>query len=356
MALHSETKFAHLAPFLTEKGQWLQDARIAYRTWGTLNAEASNAIVIFHALSGSADADEWFGPLFGANSIANPEKHFIVCCNVPGSCYGSSSASDKDQDGVVLGSRFPFITIRDMVNLQRQVFDLLGIKQIELAIGGSLGGMQTLELCLLDDRVCQAVVMAAGARHSAWAISWNHLQRQAIQNDRDWKSGNYDPEKPPVQGLSLARQIAMLSYRSFADYELKFGRKLQDEATIPESLFPYFEAESYLSYQGKKMVQRFDARAYWTLTHALDSHDICRDRSGDLAEILARITIPILVIAIDSDVLYPPEEQQEIADALPQGQLHVINSPHGHDAFLINFDQIIEAYQQFTPSAGLLIR
>jgi len=347
MALHPETKIAHLAPFLTEKGQWLQDTRIAYRTWGVLNAEASNAIVIFHALSGSADADDWFGPLFGADSIADPAKHFIVCCNVPGSCYGSSSASDTDENGQILGNRFPFITIQDMVNLQRQVFDLLGIQEIELAIGGSLGGMQTLELCLLDERVCRAVVMAAGARHSAWAISWNHLQRQAIQNDAKWLSGNYLPENPPTQGLSLARQIAMLSYRSFADYQLKFGRKLQDETTIPESLFPYYSAESYLTYQGKKMVQRFDARAYWSLTHALDSHDICRNREGTTTDILAKITIPILVVAIDSDVLYPPEEQQEIVNSLPKGELYVINSPHGHDAFLINFDQILEAYNNF---------
>lgn len=351
MSLHPDTQFITLPNFQTENGQLLHAPKLAYRTWGKLNENADNAVVIFHALSGSADADEWFAPLFGEYAIAKPEEHFIVCCNVPGSCYGSSSASDiNPETGTIYGTDFPLLTIKDVVQLQKQVFDELGIKKIELALGGSMGGMQTLELCLLDQRVQKALIMAVGVRHSAWAVSWNHLQRQAIINDPKWNSGFYETGEEPANGLSLARQIAMISYRSFADYENKFGRGLQ-ESKLPRSIFPYFQAESYLTYQGKKMVSRFDARAYINLTHTLDSHDITFNRKGDARQILSQIECPVLVVGIDSDLLYPLKEQEEMANLIPNAKLKVIHSTHGHDAFLIDFDQIIEAYQSFSDSS-----
>jgi homoserine O-acetyltransferase len=350
-ALHASTKFLHLADFTTEQGAVLPSPRIAYRSWGSMNEDRSNVVVIFHALSGSADADDWFGPLFGPNAMADPSTDFILCANVVGSCYGSSNASDPHpEDGQAWGLRFPAISIRDMVRLQQQLLDHLKVREVKLAVGGSMGAMQAMEFCLLDHRVQRAVFMAAGLKHSAWAISWNHLQRQAIQNDPAWKNGQYDPRFAPSEGLSLARQIAMLSYRSFSDYEEKFGRRTQESLIPPSTLAPYFQAESYLNYQGRKMVSRFDARAYYYLTLALDSHDVLRGRSFSAKEVLSRISIPVLVLGIDSDVLYPIEEQKEIAELLPQGRFGGISSKHGHDAFLIEFDQVLQHYDAFMHS------
>ena len=320
-------------PFITEGGATIPDPTISYQTWGTLNNEGDNVILVCHALTGDTSADKWFKGLFGADKALDPKEYFIVCPNVLGSCYGSSGPiSVNPKTGNLYRADFPKVTIRDIVRIQQQLLNELGITGIELVIGGSMGGMQALEWCLTDDRPQSAVLIGMGENHRPWAIGISHTQRQAIYNDPNWDDGYYNEENPPDKGLGLARMIAMNSYRHPSDFERKFGRQLQDGKS-------QYEIESYLNYQGEKLVDRFDAVCYVRLTQAMDSHDIRRGRPR-IEETLAALTIPITVVGIDSDMLYPAEECKELANLLPNGQYQEISSPHGHDAFLIEFGQL----------------
>lgn len=329
------TKQSHTfdQPFVTEGGATVPDPTIAYQTWGELNAERDNVILVCHALTGNTAADEWFAGIFGDGKALDPSEYFIICPNVLGSCYGTTGpTSINPKTNKPYGGNFPKVSIRDIVRLQQQLLDLLDISAIELVIGGSMGGMQALEWCIMDDRPHSAVLIGMGEKHRPWAIGISHTQRQAIYNDPNWNNGFYSDKHPPKNGLALARMIAMNSYRHPADFDEKFGRKLQDGES-------QYEVESYLKYQGQKLVERFDAVSYVRLTQAMDSHDIRRSRLR-IAETLAELTIPIKVVGIDSDMLYPPNECHELAELLPDGRYEEISSPHGHDAFLIEFDQL----------------
>ena len=327
-------------PFETEGGILFQDAPVAYKTWGTLNSRRDNVILIFHALTGHAAADEWFSGIFGEGKLCDPSQYFILCINVPGSPYGSLSPwSNNPANGKPYGSNFPLITIRDMVRFQQLLLDQLEIRGIETVVGGSLGGMQALEFCIMDQRASSALLIAMGSAHSPWAIGISHAQRAAITSDPKWKGGEYCKGDGPVQGLAAARMMAMITYRTPSDYERKFSRKLQDANGL-------FQVESYLNYQGEKLAGRFDAHCYISLTRAMDSHDIARER-GDYADILKQITIPVCVTGIDSDLLYPVNEQKELATLLPGGEYHEIQSDYGHDAFLIEFRQLNSIIQTF---------
>jgi len=319
--------------FITERGNRIQNPTIAYRSWGKPNDARDNVILVCHALTGNTAADEWFGGLFGPSNVIDPEEHFVICPNVIGSCYGSSGpTSTNPQTGESYQADFPIITIRDMVRLQQQLLDELQITGIEMVLGGSMGGMQALEWCIMDSRPKSAALFGMGKEHRPWAIGISHTQRQAIYNDPHWKEGYYTKEQPPKKGLALARMIAMNSYRHPTDFDEKFARRLQDGEN-------QFEIESYLNYQGEKLTKRFDAVSYVRLTQAMDSHDIGRGRSSH-ENVLRKIDIPVLVVGIDSDLLYPPDESRELADLLPQGKYAEIHSHHGHDAFLIEFDQL----------------
>lgn len=320
-------------PFVTESGFSIPEPAIAYQTWGKLNDARNNVVLVCHALTGNTSADEWFSGIFGPAKPLDPERHFIICANVLGSCYGSSGPiSINPNTGKPYRADFPTVTIRDMVRLQQQLLDELRISGIEMTIGGSMGGMQALEFCIMDDRPQSAVLIGMGRHHQPWTIGISHTQRQAIYNDPNWDGGFYSEEHQPKSGLALARMIAINSYRHPADFEQKFARRLQGEGQ-------QFEVESYLSYQGDKLSNRFDAVSYVRLTQAMDSHDIGRGRSS-YQEVLQRLSIPILVIGIDNDLLYPPEECRELAELLPGGRYEEIHSPYGHDAFLIEFDQL----------------
>jgi homoserine O-acetyltransferase/O-succinyltransferase len=334
--------------FITESGFRFEKAPVAYKTWGELNVDKDNVILIFHALTGHAAADEWFPGIFGEGNICDPDEHFIICVNVPGSCYGSvGPQSINPKNGKAYRNDFPEITIRDMVRFQQHLLDQLGITGIELVIGGSMGGMQALEFIFMDRRARSAVLIAMGKAHTPWAIGISHAQRTAIQNDPKWKNGNYQPEDGPFRGVATARMMAMVTYRAPEDYNRKFGRKLQNEDG-------QFQIESYLNYQGQKLAKRMDAHTYITLTKAMDSHDISRNRS-DFELILNRIEIPIQVIGITSDHLYPVAEQKELANLLPNGRYAEIDSPAGHDGFLIEFDQLNSIIKPFTHRIELLI-
>ena len=331
-------------PFTTETGHRFERAEAAYKTWGELNENADNAVVICHALTGHAAADEWFPGLIGPGCAADPEEDFIICINVPGSCYESLGPwSENPETGEPWRGDFPGITIRDMVQFQIRLLDQLGVKGIRRVLGGSLGGMQALEFCIMDQsRVRSAVLMAMGKAHNPWAIGISHAQRAAITGDANWKGGFYERDKGPSGGIAAARMMAMITYRTPEDYNRKFGRKLQNEDG-------QFQVESYLNYQGQKLAKRFDALSYVILTKAMDTHDVSRDRDS-FEEVLGEVNIPVQVIGIDSDHLYPVAEQKELASLLPNGRFSEITSDFGHDAFLIEWEQMNEIIEGFDKS------
>lgn len=327
-------------PFVTESGFSFEKPEVAYKTWGSLNEARDNVILICHALTGHAAANEWFPGLFEEEGIIDPDRHFVICCNVPGSCYGSTGPWSIDPaTGKTYRGNFPAITIRDMVRFQQVLLDKLEITGVELVIGGSMGGMQALEFTIMDSRIKSAACIAMGKAHTPWAIGISHAQRAAIEADPNWNEGFYKKGEGPDAGLATARMMAMITYRCPDDYEQKFGRNPQPDSDL-------YQVESYLNYQGKKLAGRFDAITYMRLTKAMDSHDISRGR-GTFRKVLRNIKVPVLAVGIDSDLLYPVEEQQELADLIPNGHYAELQSSHGHDAFLIEFDQLNEALKEF---------
>ncbi len=336
-----ETRVLELpGPFPLELGGTLPAVRVAWRSWGELDADGANAVVICHALTGSADADRWWTRMFGPGRALDPARDFILCSNILGSCYGTTGPADPDPaTGRPWHGAFPAITVRDMIGVQHRLAVALGVKRIKLVIGGSLGGMQVLEWGLLHPELVEAqVFIASTARHSAWAIGLGEAQRQAIFADPRWRGGDYDAADPPSAGLSAARMMAMLSYRSFPSFEERFGRRSQSAGQ--------FAIESYLHHQGRALVDRFDPASYVTLTRAMDTHDVSRGR-GDFDEVLRGVRPRTLVVAIDSDILYWPAEQREVARLVPGARLAVMDSPHGHDAFLIDVDRLSDLVAEF---------
>lgn len=321
-----------LAELPLDSGAVLTDVPIAYQSWGALNAHGDNAVIVCHALTGNTAADVWWGPLIGPGAALDTDRYFVVCLNVLGSPYGSASpVSVRPETGERYGPEFPVATIRDTVRAHRLALEQLGVRRAAFALGGSMGGMQALEWAFEGDFVEGVVPIAVGGRHSSWCIGFSEAQRQAIYADADWKEGRYDEQ--PRRGLAAARMIAMLSYRSRASFEDRFGRSRQDGAD------GLYSVESYLRYQGEKLVDRFDANCYIHLTKQMDTHDVAKGR-GSYEEVLGSVEKPALVVGIDSDVLYPVEEQEELARLMPNARLDIISSVHGHDAFLIEFDQL----------------
>jgi len=336
-----ETRFLDLpGEFPLELGGTLPSLRVGYRTWGTLDAAGSNAVVLCHALTGSADADLWWTRMFGPGRALDPERDFVVCSNILGSCYGTTGPTSIDPaTGAPWLGTFPAITVRDMVRAQHALGAALGVRRVRMVMGGSLGGMQALEWALSYPALIESVVfIASTARHSAWCIGLSEAQRQAIFADPRWRGGRYDPADPPAAGLAAARMMAMLSYRSQPSFEMRFGRRRETE--------DQYAVESYLGYQGVQLVERFDAATYVTLTRAMDTHDVSRGR-GDFDEVMRSLRQPTLVVSIDSDVLYWPWEQREVVTLAPNARLAVMDSPHGHDAFLIDVDRLSDMVADF---------
>ncbi|MEX0721369.1 MAG: homoserine O-acetyltransferase [Balneolaceae bacterium] len=328
------------SPFTTESGFEISQPVVAYESWGELNFAKDNVVFICHALTGNSRAGEWFGGMMGAGKALDPEKHFIICPNILGSCYGTTGpCSINPETGKTYQANFPEITIRDIVRLNQQLLDELDLSGVELVVGGSLGGMTALEFAIMDDRVKKAAVFAMGKTHSPWAIGISHAQRKAIFADQNWEGGFYSQENPPNAGLAAARAMAMITYRAPGNYEQKFRREIHPEKEI-------YQVESYLDYQGYKLADRFDANSYVILSKAMDSHDVSRGR-GSFQEVLGKLDKPILIVGIESDLLYPIHEQKELAELLPKGTFARVSSPYGHDAFLIEFDQINEHLTNF---------
>lgn len=323
--------------FHFEDGVLLRDVPVAYRTWGHLNDRADNAVVVCHALTGDPHLDEWWAAMLGPGKALDTDRYFIVAANVIGSPYGTISPLSINPDtGNPYGADFPQATIRDTVALHRRLLDHLGVQQIALAIGGSMGGMQVLEWGFLGDYVRRLAPIAVGGRHSAWCVAWGEAQRQAIFADPKWKDGRYVAGEEPSAGLAAARMMAMVSYRSMPSFRERFARKKMDRDGDE-----VFSVESYLTYQGDKLVDRFDANCYVHLTRQMDSHDVSRDR-GEYPEVLKSLTQPTLVVGIESDVLYSLPEQEELVEFIPDATLTLLPSIHGHDAFLIELDVLNE--------------
>ncbi len=324
-------------PFVLESGQVLPAVELAYRTWGRLAAAADNAVIVCHALTGTADADEWWGGLFGPGKTLDPTRHFIVCSNVLGGCYGSTGPTSLAPDGQPWGGRFPQITVRDQVRAQIALADALGIRRIRFVIGGSMGGLQALEWGILDAPRTGAVVsIAAAGRHSPWCIAWSEAQRLALAADPAYCDGHYHPSRPPLAGLAAARAVAMVTYRSPGSLNHRFGRAsgsqiYGEQAHAPDEL----AVKAWLQHHGQALTARFDANSYRTLLDAMDSHDLGRGREV-YEKAVKQLTQPALIGAVISDALYIPAEQRNLAFLLPQGELFEIDSEHGHDGFLID--------------------
>ncbi|KAG6331182.1 hypothetical protein ID866_7909 [Astraeus odoratus] len=396
----------HIVPsFTLENGHELRQVPIAYKTWGRLNETRNNVMIICHAFTGSADVEDWWGPLMGRGKAFDPQRFFIFCANVLGSPYGTASPVTTNPDTQKpYGPEFPQSSIRDDVRLHKLVLDHLGVSNVAVAIGGSMGGMAVLEwpLCTPPGYVRHIIPIATSARHSAWCISWGETQRQCIYSDPMYEEGYYVDQ--PTSGLSAARMAALLTYRSRDSFEKRFGRRPQVPA-VPDAKVvlpalsaaglalaahneghqkasrlpvqarshaaspstadvsqvddtgsapphpPIFSAQSYLRYQGAKFVARFDANCYIHITRKMDTHDVARgrtvppqDASADHAAALAAVLVTLprraLVISIETDGLFTPNEQKELATHIPEAELVAIPSPDGHDGFLLEFEQI----------------
>lgn len=342
--MNSDGAKAVVKDFLLDCGRTLRHTETVYRTWGKLNEACDNVVVIGHALTGNANVDAWWKELLGPGKAIDTNKYFVFCANVLGGCYGSSGPASADPDtGKRFGMDFPPVTIRDMVRLQEKVLLQLGVRSVAASIGGSMGGMQSLEFAL-EPRQLRAravITLSSSGRHQPWQIGISECQRQAIFADPLWMDGRYDPERPPTRGMAVARMMAMVTYRTHPGYWTKFGRSRSKKAIGPEAHEQEkYDVENYLVYQGQAFQKRgFDAASYVMLTRAMDSHDISRGR-GDYFQVLEGIDVPVLVVSISSDVLYPVSEQLELASSIPGGQHHLIQSDEGHDGFLLEHVQV----------------
>jgi len=341
--------------FVLECGEKLSPITVAYETYGRLNPSGDNAILILHALTGSAHAagrhkeDDrkpgWWDPMVGPGRPLDTDRYFVICSNVLGSCYGTTGPSSLNPiTGKPYGLDFPVVTVRDMVRVQRVLLKALGVKRLVTAIGGSLGGMQALEWGVLyPELLSSLIVIAAPGRTSAMNIAFNTVQREAIYMDPAWQGGNYYGTPGPERGLALARMIGTITYKSDESWTFKFGRVMNGQPGDFFRLGSRFEVENYLYYQGRKLVERFDANCYLYLTKAMDLHDVGRGFSS-YEEALSRIKCPCLVIGISSDILYPPYQVKEIADIINKTGGRAVYkelvSPYGHDAFLIEFTKL----------------
>ncbi len=356
-----ETQFAEMVgPLPLESGQTLSSYRIAYETYGTLNKERNNAILICHALSGDAHAagyhegdsrPGWWDSSIGPGKGFDTSKFFVICSNVLGGCKGTTGPSSPDPDtGTPYGIRFPVVTIKDMVNAQMALVRRLGIDQLFAVAGGSMGGMQVLQWAIsFPEKMKRAVVIASSAYSSPQQIAFNAVGRRAIISDPEWREGNYYGKSSPSNGLSLARMIGHITYLSDESMYSKFGRRLQDKETIGYDFNTDFQVESYLSHQGDSFVKRFDANSYLYVTKAIDYFDLNEEDS--LIRGLSKARSNTLVIAVSSDWLYPPYQSQEIVTALSANNVKVkyaeIKSNYGHDAFLVEPGQLNYHLRQF---------
>ena len=366
-------EFPNDRPVALDSGKTLQQVTIAYETWGQLNSDKSNAILLCHAWTGDSHAagsaqdgqptPGWWDGLVGSGCAIDTDKYFVVCTNSLGGCQGSTGpASPHPLDGKPYGSRFPVITVRDMVRAQVRVSDLLGIDVWHSVIGGSMGGMQVLEWGItFPHRVRTLVPIATCLQATAQQIAWGAIGRRSIRLDPKWRGGDYYDAAVgdgPWQGLAIARMVAQVTFRSDNVFTDRFGRELADTDADYNGLglWDKFEVENYLDHHGDKLIRRFDTNSYLIIGKAMDLHDVARGR-GSLQTAASRITAPVLSMGISSDILYPTYQQKQIREIISESggscEYVEIDSPHGHDAFLINLDQVGKPLVEFLQKHSL---
>ena len=346
-----ETRFLTFArppdELVLESGEKLGPVTLAYETYGNLNGDRSNAILVFHALSGDAhaaghhegdDRPGWWDGMIGPGKAFDTDKYFVICSNVTGGCMGSTGpASENPRTGRPYGLDFPLITVRDMVDAQARLVDHLGIEKLLCVAGGSMGGMQALQWAVsYPGRVRSAIPIATTARHSPQQIAFNEVGRQAIMADLNWNGGAYYGGQPPTRGLAVARMVGHITYMSDESMADKFGRRFKDHAKGAK-FAPDFEVEGYLQYRGDNFVKRFDANSYLYITKALDYFDLGNGKG--LENVLKGVRAKLLVVAFKSDWLYPAYQSREIVRACKLSGVDAtyceLNSSYGHDAFLL---------------------
>ena len=342
---------------LLESGRTLANPTLHYAVYGRLNAARDNAVLVCHALSGSALVGSWWPEIFAPGAVLSLDHDFVICINLLGSCYGSTGPGSVDPEtGRSYGPDFPLVSIRDNVRAQAQLLDSLGIRRLRLILGGSIGGMQALEWTMHDpERVERAAVIGV-APLSAMGLALNHLQRQAIQNDPDWAGGYYLPQRPPRLGLSLARQIGMLSYKSATLFDERFGRNPNRNGEDPWALDEHgggliggrFDIARYLDHQGQRFIERFDANAYLAILRTMDTWDPLNGHAS-AEEAFRRIRARISFVGISSDWLFPPASVREFAATIRsagvQADYREMSSSHGHDAFLAEQAELVRLIQ-----------
>jgi homoserine O-acetyltransferase len=335
--------------FVLESGKVLPQLHLGYTTFGKMNAEKSNVVWIFHALTANSNPSEWWPGVVGDGCVINEQQHFIICVNMPGSCYGSINPFTLQQESSKpYYLDFPLFTTRDMVRAYQLLKTFLGIEKILLGIGGSMGGQQLLEWAIEEPSLFENIIpIATNAKHSAWGIAFNSTQRLCIETDATWNSPT---EIAGINGMKTARAVALISYRNYATYESQDG--VVDEALPVDK--QEFKATTYQQYQGEKLAKRFNAYSYWYLSKGMDSHDVGRDRNGVIAA-LQLIEAKTLVIGVSSDILFPLQEQAILQQHISNAKLAVIDSYYGHDGFLLEHEKIGSLIKGFIEEELVLI-
>jgi homoserine O-acetyltransferase/O-succinyltransferase len=333
--------FRYRQPFMLQNGITLPEYHLAYTTYGTLNDNGDNAVWIFHALTANSDPLSWWPGLAGEGKLFDPAHHFIVCVNMPGSCYGSIGPLEPmPVTNAPFYHSFPLFTVRDMVHAYQPLREALGIQKIQVGIGGSMGGQQLLEWAIEEPELFQCIVpIATNAWHSAWGKAFNASQRWCIELDPTWKQA---APLAGIDGMQAARSMALLSYRHYKTYDLCQSDDVEDA-------LENFKAASYQRYQGEKLAKRFNAFSYYALSLTMDSHHVGRNRAG-AANALKKISAPALVIGLQSDILFPLSEQEYLAEHIPDATLAIIDSMYGHDGFLLEFEAIEKEIRKFIPA------
>lgn len=336
--------FNYKEKFQLESGKYLPELQLYYTTYGKLNAEKSNVIWICHAFSGNSDFTEWWSGLFGEGKLYDPTKHFVICVNMLGGCYGSTGPlSENSETGKPYFHDFPVLTNKDLVNSYKLIAAQLNINHIHTVIGCSMGGQQAIEWAVDQPELFDHLVaIGANAKHSPWAIAFNETQRMAIAADQTWKESH---EEAGMEGMKAARAVGLLSYRNYVCYEAK-------QHEISDENFDNFKASSYQNYQGEKMKKRFNAFSYWVISKAMDSQNVGRNRGG-LEKALKRIKAKSLFLGIDNDILFPTVEQKFLAEKVSGAVYAEIDSIYGHDGFLLEFEKLTFAINNFYSNAAV---
>ena len=338
--------FTSTQAFSLESGRVLPGFHLAYSTHGFLNIAKDNAVWVFHALTANSDPAEWWHGLAGEGKFFDPAQYFIVCVNMPGSCYGSISPTDLDDEGNPYYHDFPWFTTRDMIRAYSLLKDDLGIDKIFVGLGGSMGGQQLLEWAIEEPQLFENIIpLATNAVHSAWGRAFNASQRWCIENDASWNERRNDAG---IEGMKIARSFALISYRNYHTYSMAQQGATSDTANLAIDAQVY-KPETYQRYQGEKLAARFNAFSYYFLSKAMDAHDVGRNRNT-IEVALKKIQAKTLVIGISTDILFPVAEQEFLSKHISGASLAIIDSDYGHDGFLLEFEKIATHIQTFLGS------